>query len=379
MSVRAKEIALSNEAYVAAFTAFRILGIIEYHRASRRFLLYALALLDVAETGPPSRGLATAIAGLGAVFDAIGASKIARRLHGKASIVAEAISDDVAKADVRLIKGLHEHGAGVWHVALQSFSASADLYGKAGLMRYCSGALSCRYMLLLSMGDPSWMEELDKAIDSAIVAQDEHAIAQNLAGAAIRHCYRGEFDAALPLFEKACAAYERLPDFRYLPVALAPWGSCLAKLGRGKEAMVILDRARRAFESHVIRGVHASVYYTGLAEGYLEIVERTGDSCCREEALRHARIACSNASQQGRRMRDESGPEAQRLNGVLSWIDGDKRRARKLWERGIRAANVLGAMRVLARIHYQLAQRFDDADHRSVAESLFKRCGGAPM
>ena len=94
-----------------------------------------------------------------------------------------------------------------------------------------------------------------------------------------------------------------------------------------------------------------------VAEAYLCAAEQTPDVRPRNELLRRAKRACNRLTRIGRRFSDESVPEALRLQGTYSWLSDDKKHAVSLWQRGIKVAEEMQAIHVLAKLHHEMGLR----------------------
>ncbi|MBL8386250.1 MAG: AAA family ATPase [Burkholderiales bacterium] len=368
----------ADEAHRIARDLFEVVGTIDYFLEPERFVLGILTMLEEAERRPPSRALAISTSALALICDAGGMYRLGAGLHRRAVAAAERLDEDLARGYCNHMLGLHQYATGRWREALDTLGQGRMQLDRAGHLRLWASCTGASYFVLRSMGDARWIDLAEEQFAVAESTGDAHARAWAINARGVACLYRGDPAGALPLFEEASAAYERIPDHRFLAGALARRGLCQALAGRTDIAIGLVERSRQLVDRHRIAGTSASAPLLAAAEAWLAIVERLAAGGRRDRALRQAAAACARASAHARGVGDESAAEALRLAGVRAWLAGDAGGARRDWLRAIARADALGAGYVRARAHHDLATRLDAADHAGAAAAGFARAGAAP-
>jgi tetratricopeptide (TPR) repeat protein len=348
---------------------------IDYYQNRARFPLGALTLLEESERHPPSRALALGKASVAIVLDSLGFYRFAHRYHREAAEQATLAADDMALGYCSVLSATQEFAVGHWQLAVQRLTKAVDHFEAVGHLHYQAAAILVRIFVLRAMGNPKWMEDVDKLGDVATGSQDEQALGWALSGKAARDLHLGRLQSAVRNFDEACLRYEVVPDFRSMASSLARGGLCDIRLGRTEEGLQRVERAEQLVVRYRITGVFQSPTACAVAEAYLSAAEQSEFGAERTLILSKARRACALVTRVGRDVKDESQAEALRLNGVYRWLVGDKDRAVKLWHLGMTTAQRIGADYVLARLHNEIGSRLNDAAHQERALSLLAKTG----
>jgi tetratricopeptide (TPR) repeat protein len=216
---------------------------------------------------------------------------------------------------------------------------------------------------------------VDEATELANQTQDEQAIGWASGSMGARNLHRGDYPAAAANFETSCMILEAIHDFRSLTHMLSRWGLCEARIGRPQSALHLLEKSAQVAKLHNVGVLFEGRALAPATEALLCIGEQTSDLKLRLEVLLRAKSACQRLQKIGHRISDESGPEASRLTGTYCWLVGDRRRAVQNWQNGIKLAEKLGAIHVLAKIHNEIGLRMSDASHARKAKVLFDATG----
>lgn len=369
----------ADPAYVTASQLFEVIGSIDYFLHPVRFALDILTMLDEAERRPLSRGLAISTASLGLICDSLRHYRIGALLHRRALRAARQLDDRLALGYCLHMQGMHQYSRGDWAGALATLDAGSRELDSSGHLRWWASCTGATYFVLRSMGDARWMELAARQLEVGTAIGDDHVIAWGVNAAGVAHLYRGDHVAAIGMFEKASAAYEAIPDYRFLAGAFARRALCHALAGQVDAAIGLLARCESLIKDYRISGMSASAPVLVSADAYLCVAERIGDAARRHGMLRLAARACARAVRHGRGVHDESAAEALRLQGVHAWLSGNPARAKRLWNAALHAARALGAEYVLARTHYEIAVRTADATHAIRARELFEKTRAAPF
>jgi hypothetical protein len=230
--------------------------------------------------------------------------------------------------------------------------------------------LTVQIVVFGARGEPHWLSLVDDLSDLANQAQDDQAIAWANVCIGWRHYHREDFAAAAIAFRDVCAILEAIHDYRTLSHLLATLARCEVMVGETEQAFAHLARSKEILATRQVGLSFESRSLAPAAEVYLFAAEHAMDSVSRKDMLRLAKQACSRLAWIGRRVNDESAPEALRLGGTYCWMIGDKKRAIRCWMRGLQAAERLQAKRSLAKIHKELGLRTSNALHLSKAEQL---------
>ena len=370
-----REAPLADDSYLAAAHLFEVIGNIDYYLNPSRFVLGILTMHGHAQARPLSRGLVLSTSAMALICDSVGLYRIARAMHVRARQLAADLGDGLALGYCEHFQGLHEYSTGNWSAALTTLESAADRLEAAGHLRLWASATGARYFVLRSMGDPRWLDLVARQHEVATRIGDRHALAWAINATGVGHMYRGEFEPAITCFEKACAAYEAIPDYRFLAGALARRAHCLALRGEVAVALPLLERSRALVVNHPVSGMSATAPVICAAEAWLCCVEVSQDASEKKRLLVLAGQACARATRHGRRVRDESAAEALRLHGIHAFLSGDAGRAERYWKRGLALARNMRAMRVLALIHHELGTRFGDRPHAEAASALLVTTG----
>lgn len=369
----------ADPAYATASQLFEVIGSIDYFLHPARFALDILTMLDEAERRPLSRGLAISTASLGLISDTLGLYRIGAMLHRRALRAARQLDDRLALGYCLHMQGMHQYSNGDWAGALETLDAGSRELDAAGHLRWWASCTGATYFVLRSRGDARWMELAARQLEVGTAIGDDQVIAWGINAAGVAQLYRGDHVAAIGLFEKASAAYEAIPDYRFLAGACARRALCHALAGQADAAIALLARCESLIKNYRMIGMSASAPVLVSADAYLYLAEHVGDTSRRQVMLRQAAAACSRAARHGRAVHDESAAEAWRLQGVHAWLSGNRARATRLWHVAIQAAQIMGANYVLARTHHEIALRTGDATHAGRARELFEKASAAPM
>ena len=369
----------ADPATLAAAHLFEVVGTMDYFLHPARFVLGILTMLEQSEARPLSRALVISTSALGLIADSLKFYSVGKRLHARAGHAAQELGEDLALGYCNHFLGLHHYCTGQWNEALRVLDRGARQLEAAGHLRLWASCIGATYFVLRSKGDPRWMNLVAEQLDVGTASNDEHAVAWATNAGGVAHLYRGDHHAAIACFEAASAAYEKIPDYRFLSGALARRALCHALAGETDAAIGLLVRSAKVVRTHRITGMSATAPLLSSAEAYLCLAERITDAPGRRQMMRSAATACARASRHARGVGDESAAEAARLEGLYAWIGGDRRKARRHWEKSIDIARDLGANYVLARAHHEIGARLDDAAHADTARQLFAGAGAAPL
>ena len=249
----------------------------------------------------------------------------------------------------------------------------------AGHLRLWASSIAGQYFVLRSMGDARWIALMARQHEVAVAIGDAHALAWVTNTQGVAAMYRGDAIAADGHFARACAAYEAIPDFRFLAGSLARRAYCRALAGEMDHALRLIGQCEDLIRRYHIRGIAASAPVLYVAEAYLCAAQSHPDAGERRAALRRAGPACARALRHGRRTGDESAAEALRLAGTFAWLSARPERAQRNWTQGIAVADRKGANHALAKLHHEFALRTGDATHAQAAKEWFDKTGSAPV
>lgn len=182
----------------------------------------------------------------------------------------------------------------------------------------------------------------------------------------------GEFDKAAVNLKDAVQLAEKVPNHWYRVTGGSFLGECYLRQGDIRQALEVLEQNRDYASQHGIRGPVG--YQNALAEAYLLMSERTSGSE-RQAWLAKARSACRIALRTGRRYVPRLLPDALRVQGIYSYISGDRSKAGILWQKGIDMANKGGMKFELGLTHLEAGRRLQDRAHLERAVAVFAEIG----
>jgi tetratricopeptide (TPR) repeat protein len=191
----------------------------------------------------------------------------------------------------------------------------------------------------------------------------------------------GRPEDALALYDEAV----RKLDINAMQAeAISAFGmSALARLQTGDERGAH-DAAERAL-SYIARATPVA-YWTqqgmaATAEVLLTLAEQSQDVPMRSQLLKEAATVCRRLREFGRRF-PLGRPHANLWNGVLAWHQGRRRRALRLWQRAIDAADALRTPYERGRAHLEIGRHLDAESsrrrhHLDRALDVFEKLGAA--
>jgi hypothetical protein len=355
---------------------FEIVGLIEFYRDPGGFLLCLLHELAQVERYPQLPAYSTLISALGLVLDMFGMYRIAGRFHDRARDAADRLGDPYRSHYSRLLRGIHEFVGGDWVAADASLAVASSGMRELGHLQHWAIAANTQMLLFISSGDRRWLSIPSELTKIAAEAGDNHMMGWATFATGLVRIFEGDPRDAVVHLSRSRELLEAVPDYPLLASALCQSAFALVQLGRTREALPLLVRGRMLCRRHSVRAQIATLSVLVSAESYVLALENKGiiDEE-RASLLRGARIACKEAMRHGRRVRDHSGPDAMRLQGMLEWQRGEVRAARRLWERGCDLAERMGARYVLAQTRYEIGRRFKSRDDLESAERLFMAAG----
>jgi class 3 adenylate cyclase/tetratricopeptide (TPR) repeat protein len=350
---------------------YTALGWIDYFADRERVVLDALLALNLAERSGLFVEAANGLTGMGLVFDAIPATRLAGAYHRRAVALAERVQQPAAIGLAHLGYGLYEqHIVGDWERALRTYRRSAAAYQEAGLLREWGAAVVMIAWVRLHQGrlaeSVAHNEELIRlgqdAADRQLCAWAEWGLARGLRR-------RGELDDAVAHLRTAIALAEAIPDHLILISARGELGACYLRRGRRDEALAELEASDRLLDERGLTSWFFTPPRLGLAEAYLCAAEE-GAAGERAAWLRKARRAVSRAVRQCRFERGALSA-ALRLQGRYAWLAGEPAAARRAWERSLHDAEGRGACYDTALTHLEIGERLRERAHLDRAEALF--------
>jgi hypothetical protein len=169
------------------------------------------------------------------------------------------------------------------------------------------------------------------------------------------HLERGELEAALVSAERYL---EEHAEDSFQVLALGARAKAEVGLGRLDAASETLARAERVIaRSGSLLPFHRSSYLRSRALLDVARLEAEGGGGRAPRALRQAARRSVGRALAVARVVASRRPETHRLAGTAAWLEGRHRRAQRSWQRGLDAAEALGAWPEWARIAAEAAAR----------------------
>ncbi len=339
-------------------------------------LYAAFRSLNLAETAGPSPELARGYASVGVIISFVPIHRLAESYCRRALEMAHQIDNLSARAWVSLLIGLYHAGVGHWPEALQL---------------------------------------LDQVIEIAEKLGDNSRWDDGVGNLAIVHYFQGEFGQSTRLSDDVFALAERRNNAHNQAWALRSQIYCLLPQGQFDDALARLETLQVLLgqEEHIVdHALEADLYallalvhlrrnnpesalasakqaltlmtktsptsylslpgYAGVAETYLTLWET-------DNSKSNAKRACKTLRNYAK-VFPIGQPQAHLWSGVFEWLAGHHRKARKLWRKGLAAADKLGMPYDKALLHYQIGRSLPAGDptrsgHLAQATEIFERLG----
>ena len=196
-------------------------------------------------------------------------------------------------------------------------------------------------------------------------------------------CYglipRGRFDEALPRLHEAKVILDQLLEPMSLLITHGLYTQIYVRSGRDAEARRMADETSEWIEKAPTAASFSTVYaYLGAAEGYLELADRARRRGAADagELLGRARAACA----QLRRFAllfPFAGPAHLRYRAQLVALEGDRRAARRGFDRAIELSRRLAMPYDEAQALWLASRYFPDRARTEAARAIFARLGCA--
>ncbi len=354
------------------------MGWIDYYADSERLILEGLMGLNDCEESRFAAGIAQGLAGLGLVCDLIPLFRFAGSYHRRAVTMAERLQHPLALGFAYLGLGYHyRHAEGNSAEALGYYIRAAAAYRDAGALRPWGAATTQAAWVSRLMGAFATSRQYSQAVfEMGQETADPQVTGWGLTEIGRALLETRQVREAVQALEKAVGLFREIPDIRWVVVAGSVLGQGYVREGRFQDAQEIFEEVRRLVATRGLRGFHRTQASIGVADFYVASAEhaKPGEQ---PEALRRARQACHRALQQSR-IDAEAAAVAYRLQGVVEWLGGNPRTAGEWWQRGVRAAERMGARYELGLTLLEIGRRTASQSHLTRAQTLFSEMGIVP-
>ena len=335
-----------------------------------------LQIATLSRRHPESPAHVFSLSFIGMTFTALGFYRSADWCVSRAGRLARLHCETWMQGMVDHFRALHSYHVGHWKVAVSLADSAADQCWQSGNIRLWSAVVGNAVMYRFALGDPRWLDEVDRFWSVVSETTDRQSQGWALTGIALAQEHRGEHTQALAMIDKAADIYASVPDPRLLAHAWGVRCTNLLKLGRVAEAITCSEQAMVLIKRHHLSGSWTTRPLLASAEARLARFE-AAPAEQRAPSRRLATVAVQVALRQGRKVRDEGAVESQRIAGTFAWLKGDRRRADAHWQHGLADAHLLGARHAQARLYFERGRRIGNRDDLERAEGLFAQCRAA--
>ena len=335
-----------------------------------------LQIATLSRRHPESPAHVFSLSLIGMSFTALGFYRSADWCVSRAGRLARLHCETWMQGMVDHFRALHSYHVGHWKVAVSLADSAAEQCWQSGNIRLWSAVVGNAVMYRFALGDPRWLDEVDRFWSVVSETTDRQSQGWALTGIALAHEHRGEHTQALATIDKAADIYASVPDPRLLAHAWGVRCTNLLKLGRVAESITCSEQAMVLIKRHHLSGSWTTRPLLASAEARLARFE-AAPAEQRAPSRRLAAVAVQVALRQGRKVRDEGAVESQRIAGTFAWLKGDRRRADAHWQHGLADAHLLGARHAQARLYFERGRRIGNRDDLERAEGLFAQCRAA--
>jgi len=189
----------------------------------------------------------------------------------------------------------------------------------------------------------------------------------------------GRFDESLPRLHEAKAIVEKRSGTISLLITHGLYTLVYVRSGRDDEARRMADETSARIEKTPATATFASSFgYVGAAEGYLELADRARHRGAADaaELLARARAACARLRRFAL-LFPFAGPARLRYRAQLAALEGDRRAARRGFDRAIELSRRLAMPYDEAQALWLFSRYFPDRSRTQDARAIFARLGCA--
>jgi class 3 adenylate cyclase/tetratricopeptide (TPR) repeat protein len=347
---------------------YESLGWIHFMSDRERLMLDALLLINESEQRGYVPGIVGGRAGLVFGLCAVPLFGPARSYARKAVALADEAEHPNSAAFAYFALGFHTRRVGHLNECRAASSQAASTWRRTGELRRWAGAQGDVARIDLIQGNAAAAYRCGREVmqvgadagDDQTAAWGHSVVAETLARI-------GHPDEAARWLSDSIAAYELLDDVGSLITARGFLGRVLLRDGDIARAIVLLEETETMIAEQKVRGFFCTEPCLALADAYITAAEQAAESEQGALAAR-ARHACRAARKQAKL--DRPGlPDAQRLTGRERWLSGQRRSARKWWDRSLTSAERMGAAYEVALTRVTIGRWTDNAIELERGES----------
>ena len=307
---------------------------------------------------------------LGMTLTSLGFYRMAAPYLHDARELAGHYGDELTRARADHFYAVFLHHVGHWDEAVKFGEQAAERCWSTGNLRAWAAFVGSVGLYLYALGNSRWMALVEKLAQVAGETADRQAAAWAMAGVAMAHEHRGEYEQSLAATQQACEISASVPDQRTLALALGLRSVALRRLGEVAQAKQCSDEAVALIARHRLSGTWCTRTLIGAADLHLLLFETKGD-----DYRQSARSAVKAMLRHGSHVRDEGAVEAQRVAGTYAWLCGKRGRALAFWSRGFEEGGTLRAPHAQARIMVERGGRTHDRHELMKAALVLAKCG----
>jgi tetratricopeptide (TPR) repeat protein len=354
---------------------YEVMAWIDFFIDQERLLLDSVTALNVAEKVDLGSGIATGATGVGIICDVIGLFRLGNHYHRHSAAVAEQTGHPPSIGNAYMGWGLHRLYSGQWdETAVEQLEKAAEAYQKTGDLRERGTIISILRQMYLWKGDFARSLELcQELIQIGQDGSDPLLWAWGLQGAGAVWQRTGPLDEAIASLAKAVDLQGSIPNYVEQVEAMGELGWCYLRQGDVAAATAIVDEAEQLKIEHSLMEIVVNSPRNARAEVYLVKAEQADES---EKAamMKKAGQACRMLLKTCKTFHIGL-PVAARLRGRHEWLRGKPRAARRWWQRGLAAAEDLGARYEVGMLHLEVGRRLEDRARLERAEAIFAEIG----
>lgn len=354
------------------YRIYEVMAWIDYFMNRERLVLNAISGLNHAEKKGVVWAMAKGAMGMGLICDTLGAFKLAGYYSKKSLSLSKKTNNPVIIGLGHLGFAVHKEFTGRWTDAISFYSKSADAYWEAGDIRKWGNSTIWAAFLNAFLGNVKDSSTLSEKVYQVGKESGDHLLqGWGLHGKGVHHLYTGEMRQAESTLIESIRFLNKVPDHYDGAQAYTDLGKCYLHMGEITSARSILKEAEKKITEHNLKGPMVTFYKNTVAQLYLAETEQNGHHH-NKTGLKKLKKACKNAIKASRKFAG-GRPQAYRIKGSYLYLKGNKKAARTMWKKSIKASENLGAIYEKALTCFEMDRWQNNKQHFEIPQKIFQK------
>jgi eukaryotic-like serine/threonine-protein kinase len=346
----------------------------------RASLYCTLRALNLAERATPSPELVRCYAGvcLGMGRNPLPLDWLARSYGRRALQSAEAVGDPSARGFALLVTGIYHAGVGAWQQAEANLTAAVECYSTLGDGKRHEQALTSLGHISAIRGDFAHTVALNRQIYRYARGRgDPQMQASALVWQGVGLALTAQYDEALAVLDEAYSLFADIADRGIQVIGYAMLAYVQARHGQVEVALQTAGTVLNQIEATAPTSFSALPVYVALTRLYFDLREKDLERVALETQIRRA---CA-ASRVYARAFPVGWADTWLSCGNYEWLTGRHRRARRCWDRSLKAATRYNLPRVQGGALFELGAHIEpEAESHSYlrqSRAIFEQMGAS--